>query len=157
MLIAASTQKPSASESRLTPRMSGGLQITPHGDATSVRLCYWSCGTFHPVQPIAQPMSRTNSLRIALLPLALGASIVLAGCSESKNEAVVKFEVSPDAVRKTITANANGVAFAELKQESKKNGRVIYEAKGKTADGRKIEIKVEADGRLVKFQSELDD
>jgi len=89
-----------------------------------------------------------------LLALAIGLVLAVFGCSEGKKEVSLKFADCPAAVQKTIIDQAGGVQFPEIDKETKKDGRVVYEAKGKNTDGKKIEIKVAADGRLVEFKSE---
>jgi hypothetical protein len=92
-----------------------------------------------------------------LLALTIGLAMAVSGCSEGKKEITLKFADCPAAVQKTIIAHAGGVQFSEVDKETKKDGRVVYEAKGKKADGKKIEIKVAADGRLVGLKNEDDD
>ena len=89
-----------------------------------------------------------------LLALAVGLVLAVSGCSEGKKEVTLKFADCPAAVQKTIIDHAGGVQFPEIDKETKKDGRVVYEAKGKKADGKKIEIKVAADGRLVGLENE---
>ncbi len=89
--------------------------------------------------------------------LVIGVALAISGCSEGKKEATLKFADCPAAVQKTIIDHADGVLFPEIEKETKKNGRIVYEAKGKKSDGNKIEIKVGADGHLVGFKSEVDD
>jgi phage baseplate assembly protein W len=86
--------------------------------------------------------------------LVFGLAMALSGCAGAEKEVVVKFADCPAAVQKTIMDYANGVQFPEVDKETKKDGRVVYEAKGKKADGNKIEIKVAPDGRLVGFKNE---
>jgi len=88
--------------------------------------------------------------------LALGLALA-AGCAGGEKEITLKFADCPAAVQKTMLDFAGGVQFPEVDQETKKSGRVVYEAKGKKADGRKIEIKVAEDGSLVGFKSEFND
>ena len=92
-----------------------------------------------------------------LLGLAFGLALAVSGCTDGKKESTVKFADCPTAVQKTIVDHAGGVQFSEVEQETKKGGRVVYEAKGKKADGKEIEIKVAADGSLVEFKSEQGD
>ena len=89
-----------------------------------------------------------------LLALAIGLTLAMSGCTEGKKEAALKFANCPAAVQKTIIDHAGGVQFPEVDKETKKDGRVVYGAKGKKADGKEIEIKVAADGRLVEFKDE---
>jgi uncharacterized membrane protein YkoI len=89
-----------------------------------------------------------------LLMLVIGLALAAAGCTESKKEIELKFADCPAVVQKTIIDHAGGVQFPEVEKKTKKDGRIVYEAKGKKADGKEIEIKVAADGRLVEFKSE---
>jgi hypothetical protein len=92
-----------------------------------------------------------------LLALVIGLVLTAPGCTEGKKEVSLKFADCPAAVQKTIVDHAGGVQFPEVDKETKKDGRVVYEAKAKKADGKEIEIKVAADGRLVEFKDEQGD
>ena len=92
-----------------------------------------------------------------LLTLAIGLVLAMSSCTEGKKEVTLKFADCPAAVQKTIMDHASGIQFAAVEIETKKDGRVVYEAKGKKADGQKIEIKVAADGSLVEFKSKNGD
>ena len=89
-----------------------------------------------------------------LLALVIGLLVAVSGCTEGKKEVTLKFADCPAVVQKTITDFAGGVQFPEIDKETKKDGRVVYEAKGKKSDGKKIEIKVAADGALVGMANE---
>lgn len=91
-----------------------------------------------------------------LLPWVIGLALTGSGCTEGEREVTLKFADCPAAVQKTISDQANGVQFTEVDKETGKDGRVVYEAEGKTADGKKIEIKVAADGSLVGFEKEFE-
>jgi uncharacterized membrane protein YkoI len=80
--------------------------------------------------------------------------MAVSGCESGKKEASVRFADCPAAVQKTIIDNAGGVQFPEVEKETKKDGRVVYEAEGKNDDGKKIKIKVAADGHLVGLKTE---
>ena len=86
--------------------------------------------------------------------LVIGILVAAPGCNESKKEASLKFADCPAAVQKTIIDHAGGIQFPEVDKESKKDGRVVYEAKAKKADGKEIKIKVAGDGRLIEFKDE---
>jgi hypothetical protein len=100
---------------------------------------------------------RTNKMILGKLALAAGLTLAGFGCSGHEQEATLKFVDCPAIVQKTITDHAGGVVFPTIDRETKKSGRIVFEAKGKKADGNKIEIKVAADGSLVGFKIELDD
>jgi uncharacterized membrane protein YkoI len=89
-----------------------------------------------------------------LLTLVIGLVLAAPGCTEGDKEVGLKFADCPAAVQKTIIDHAGGLQFPTVDKETKKDGRVVYEAKGKKADGKEIEIKVAADGRLVEFKDE---
>jgi hypothetical protein len=99
-------------------------------------------------------MRKRKQIGSGLLALAIGLIMAVSGCTESKNEVTVKFADCPAAVQKTIVDHAGGVQFPEVDKETKKDGSVVYGAKGKKADGKEIEIKVAADGHLVEFKDE---
>ena len=87
-----------------------------------------------------------------LLTLAIGLVLAMSSCTEGKKEVTLKFADCPAAVQKTIIDHAGGIQFPEVEKETPKDGRVVYEAKGKKANGEKIEIKVAADGSLIEFK-----
>ena len=98
-----------------------------------------------------------NQIGPGLLTLAIGLVLAMSSCTEGKKEVILKFADCPAAVQKTIMDHASGVPFSEVEKETQKDGRVVYEAKGKKADGQKIEIKVAADGSLVEFKNKGSD
>jgi hypothetical protein len=103
-------------------------------------------------------MRTRKQIGSGLLAFVIGLVMAVSGCAEGiKKEITLKFADCPAAVQKTIIDYAGGVQFPEVDKETKKDGRVVYEAKGKKADGKKIEIKVAADGRLVGLENEDDD
>ena len=102
-------------------------------------------------------MHAQKQIGSGLLALAIGLALAMSGCTEGKKEVTLKFADCPAAVQKTILDHAGGVQFSEVDKETKKDGRVVYEAKGKRVDGKKIEIKVAADGSLVGFENGDDD
>ena len=102
-------------------------------------------------------MRAQKQIGSGLLALAIGLALAVSGCTEGKKEVTLKFADCPAVVQKTILDHAGGVQFSEIDKETKKDGRVVYEAKGKRADGKKIEIKVAADGSLVGFANDDDD
>ena len=99
-------------------------------------------------------MLTQRKLGSALLALTIGVALAVTGYCGDKSDSKVKFEDCPAAVQKTITDHAGGVQFSKIEKETKKDGRIIYEAKAKKADGKKIEIKVAADGTLVELKNE---
>jgi hypothetical protein len=91
-----------------------------------------------------------SSIKISSVLLALTAGLLLAvsGC---KKETTLQFSECPVVVQNALTTNMPGVTFTKVEQETKSGGIVIYEAKGKQADGKEIEVKVTGDGSLVKI------
>jgi len=99
-------------------------------------------------------MLTERKISSALLALTIGFALAVTGYCGDKDDSKVKFEDCPAAVQKTFTDYAGGVQFSKIEKETKKDGRVIYEAKAKKAAGKKIEIKVAADGTLVELKNE---
>jgi hypothetical protein len=71
---------------------------------------------------------------------------------EGKNKEEIKLTDCPAAVQKTIKDNAGGGEILEVEKCAKK-GAVVYEAEVKKADGKKIDIKVGADGKLIEVEA----
>ncbi|MBE3133791.1 MAG: hypothetical protein IMZ55_09970 [Acidobacteria bacterium] len=79
-----------------------------------------------------------------------------AGCCGGKEtEKKVTIDQVPAAVKDTIVKEAGGNTITEIEEETK-DGVTTYEAEWK-ADGKEIEIKVAADGKLLKKEVETDD
>ncbi len=64
------------------------------------------------------------------------------------------FSACPAAVQKTLTEQAAGAQYTEVEKETQKDGSVVYEAKGKKSDGKKIKTKVAGDGTLIEMKNE---
>jgi len=79
----------------------------------------------------------------------LFAVLCCGGCCalKEKGEKVTLDQVPP-AVKATILEAAKGATVEKIKKEGK-DDKVVYEAKCKTADGKKMEIKVDASGKLI--------
>jgi hypothetical protein len=78
------------------------------------------------------------------------------GEDTDKDGQKVELKDLPVAVQNTITGNLNGGTLTELEKETK-GGVVTYEADVTGADGKKTEIKVAADGTLIKAKADDDD
>lgn len=84
-----------------------------------------------------------------VLALALPA---LAEGKEGKKKEEIKLTDCPAVVQKTVKENAGGGEILEVEKSAKK-GAVVYEAEVKKADGKKIDIKVTADGKLIEIEA----
>jgi len=85
--------------------------------------------------------------------MALAATTILAGagcCSTCEKRPVTSV---PVAAQKTIDLYAEGGNIHELEMKEK-HGLVLYKAEVIKADGSKIEITVNADGKLYKMERE---
>lgn len=82
---------------------------------------------------------------------------VFAGDNQKSKEEKVKLEDCPAAVQQAIKDAAAGGQIVEVEKEIKKDGSVVYEAEVKKADGKVIEVKVSADGKVIKMEEEDDD
>ena len=85
--------------------------------------------------------------------MAMALVLATTGYASDKKEKLL-FADCPIIVQKSFDNYASGFQISEVKKETKKDGRVIYEAKAVKADGKKVEIKVAADGALIKFELE---
>ena len=75
------------------------------------------------------------------------------GCSTFHHEDVnVLWNTVPAVVQATIQAHTYGGTVSKVEQETEKCG-LVYEAKVKGPDGQCSEIKVAADGKLLKYKT----
>lgn len=103
-------------------------------------------------------MKLTRIIKTSLLAFALAGGIattVLADKNHEKDD-VVAWKDVPAAVQTTIKTEAKGGTVIEVEKSSKK-GKEVFEAKVKGTDGKTIEIKVAADGKLLKVEAENED
>ena len=87
----------------------------------------------------------------------LSAAMVIATSAFAEKEEKVRWSQLPAAVQKTMTDNAGGGKIEEIEKETKmKDGKTVtvYEAEVKKTGGRKIEIKVGEDGRLIELKDD---
>jgi uncharacterized membrane protein YkoI len=83
-------------------------------------------------------------------------TFALAGC-ESEKEEKIQWSDVPAVVQETITENTGDGEIEEIERETKtKNGKpvTVYEVEIKKSDGKKIEIKVGEDGKLIKVEDD---
>lgn len=80
------------------------------------------------------------------LALALPAG---AGEKAGKKKAEIKLGDCPAAVQRVIQEKAEGGKILEVEKATRKDGSVVYEAEVRTAGGKKVEVKVDADGKLL--------
>ncbi|MBN1489727.1 MAG: PepSY-like domain-containing protein [Phycisphaerae bacterium] len=73
--------------------------------------------------------------------------------ADEEDEVAVAFDQLPAAVKATILAEADGATIKEIERETAKNGQMVYEAEW-VEGGQEIEVKVAADGTLLKRVAE---
>ena len=81
--------------------------------------------------------------------------MVFATSALAGKEEKVQWSELPTAVQKTITDNAGGGKVEEIEKETKsKDGKtiIVYEAEVKKPGGKKVEIKVGEDGKLIELE-----
>jgi len=71
---------------------------------------------------------------------------------EDENEVTVTIDQVPAPVKNTIRAEAGDNPIKEIEAETK-NGQTIYEAEW-VADGKEVELKLSADGKIIKKKAE---
>jgi hypothetical protein len=97
---------------------------------------------------------KTKTLLLVTLPVAL--AFAVSGC-ENKKEETIQWSSLPTVVQETITENIGDGKIEEIEKELKtKNGKpvTVYEVEVKKSDGKEVEIKVEADGKLIKVEDD---
>jgi hypothetical protein len=99
-------------------------------------------------------MKMLGHIKVGLLTIALVLAQVLPSAAKEEK---VKLSDCPAAVQKTIKEQADGGKILEIEKETKKDGTVVYEAEIKKADGKKIEVEVAEDGKLLDTEEEDDE
>lgn len=94
-------------------------------------------------------------MRIRSLIVAATLSAAVAGVALADDDVMIPLDQAPAAVRATLAAEARGVAIAQVEKETE-GGKVHYEAKA-TIDGKRYEIKVAEDGKLISKKLDDDD
>jgi len=106
-------------------------------------------------------MKTFTQIKIGLVAAAVALALALpavAGEKEGKKkEQEIKLGDCPAAVQQTIKDNAGGGEILEVEKATQKDGSVVYEAEVKKTDGKKIEVKVAADGKLLKVKDADED
>jgi uncharacterized membrane protein YkoI len=90
-------------------------------------------------------MKSRITLTVAMIATICLSSLAIAKESEDK----VSLSDCPAAVQATIQSNLAGGQIQEIEKETTKDGTVIYEAEVKLADGKKVDVKVSEDGKLL--------
>jgi hypothetical protein len=87
----------------------------------------------------------------------LSAAMVIATSAYAEREEKVRWSQLPAAVQKTITDNAGGGKVEEIDKETRtKDGKTVttYGAEVNGPGGKKVEIKVGEDGRLIELKDD---
>lgn len=105
-------------------------------------------------------MKMVTQIKVHLIAAAvlIGMAIPVVADEKGKSrEEKVKLRDCPAAVQKTINDQAEGGKVLEVEKETNKDGTVIYEAEVKKTSGKKIEISVAEDGKLIEVEDEDDE
>jgi hypothetical protein len=104
-------------------------------------------------------MKTITKIKVGLVAAAVALALALpafAGEKEGKKKEI-KLADCPAAVQQTIKDNAGSGEILEIEKATKKDGTVVYEAEVKKADGKKVEVKVAGDGKLLKVEDADED
>ena len=98
-------------------------------------------------------MKMLAQVKVGLVAAVVALALALPAYAEGKKQKEeVKLADCPAAVQQTIKDNAAGGEILEVEKATKKDGTVVYEAEVKKADGKKVDVKVAADGKLIKVE-----
>ena len=102
-------------------------------------------------------MNNTFALTRHLTPLLIAGTVLLSlsACSEKeKNEVDIPLNEIPSNIINVVQTALPGIDLHEAEKETK-GKKTIYELEGKLINGKKYELKIAADGTIIKI--ELDD
>lgn len=95
-----------------------------------------------------------NTPRLASLLIIGTAAISLSACFDKESEVDVPLNEIPTNIINVVQTVLPGIALSEAEKETKGES-VVYEMEGKLINGKKYELKIAADGTIIKI--ELDD
>jgi len=102
-------------------------------------------------------MKRLAQIKVGWVAAVVALALALPAHAEGKKKKEdVKLADCPAAVQQTIKDNAGGGEILEVEKATKKDGTVVYEAEVKKADGKKVDVKVAADGKLLQVENAED-
>jgi hypothetical protein len=101
-------------------------------------------------------MKMLNRLGVGLVAGTAAILLALPVLAEDKEgkEQEIKLADCPAAVQQTIKDNAGRGQILEVEKSVAKDGAVVYEAEVKKADGKKVDVKVAADGKLIAIEAD---
>jgi len=92
--------------------------------------------------------------RFKISALALLSAFTLSACFDKSDEIDIPVSEVPANIITIVQNTLPGITLSEAEKETK-NDTVIYELEGKLINGKEYEIKIAADGTIIKI--ELDD
>jgi len=95
-------------------------------------------------------------LVVMCLAAMLAAHVAPATCrAAEKTEVAIPLDQVPEAVKAAAVAAVKGLVLEKAEKETK-NGVVTYDVEG-TANGKKMEVKVSAEGKVIEIEDADDD
>src|SRR4026209_1685939 len=101
-------------------------------------------------------MKTLAQISAGFLAVSVALALALPAAAIAKEEKV-KLEDCPAAVQKTIKEKAGDGKIIEVDKETTKDGKVVYEAEVRKANGKKVDIRVAEDGKLIKVEDDDED
>jgi uncharacterized membrane protein YkoI len=80
-------------------------------------------------------------------------AITLAACSENSSEIEIQVSEVPANIISIVQDTLPGISLTEAEKETS-DDIVIYELEGKLINGKEYEIKIAADGTIIKIELE---
>lgn len=95
-------------------------------------------------------------MRIKVLVILLPITLAFSSPSfADRKEEKIEWSQVPSKVQQTINEHAQGGEILEIEKETEKQV-IIYEAEVKKPDGKKFEIKVDENGKLIEIEDKDD-
>jgi len=94
-----------------------------------------------------------NTQNIALSLLIISSSILLSACFDDSHDEDIPLTAVPANVINIVQTTLPGISLTDAEKEIK-NDRIIYELEGKLINGKEYEIKIAADGTIIKIKLE---
>ncbi len=91
--------------------------------------------------------------RLKIPAISILSALTLSACFDSSNEVDIPLSDVPSNIITIVQNTLPGIVLSEAEKETKDDA-IIYELEGKLINGKEYEIKIAADGTIIKIELE---
>jgi len=91
--------------------------------------------------------------RLKIPAISILSALTLSACFDNSNEVDIPLSDVPSNIITIVQNTLPGIVLSEAEQETKDDA-IVYELEGKLINGKEYEIKIAADGTIIKIKLE---